>query len=448
MSGGFKKSLLALSVSSIFMASSAFATNGYFAHGFGIKAKGMAGAGVAYSQDALAAATNPAGMVQVGSRIDMGVELFKPDRSVNTAWSNTAPGVTHVVEGNEDAQFFVPEFGYNKMLDNNSSFGVAVYGNGGMNASYNESIFGGTAGSANTRSNLEQLFIAPTYSMKLDSKSSFGVSLNLVYQRFEAQGIDAFCGFTPGGSPLAGGTGCNDGSAGVSDQGVDSSTGMGIRIGYLNQLTDELTVGVTYQSKTSMSEFDKYNQLFAEKGDFDIPSNYAIGIAYKATPEMNVVLDVERINYTDVAALSNPNTGFSNPTAPAGTGGALGDANGPGFGWDDMTVIKLGFDYQVDSSLVLRAGYNHGGQPISADQTLFNVLAPAVVEDHYTAGATWTLANEAELSAYFMYVPENTLKGSSPVTSPATTQAEMQNAGHSDLTMSQIALGVAYGWKF
>jgi len=33
-------------------------TNGYFANGYGIKAKGMGGAGVAYSQDALAAATN------------------------------------------------------------------------------------------------------------------------------------------------------------------------------------------------------------------------------------------------------------------------------------------------------------------------------------------------------------------------------------------------------
>lgn len=42
------------------------ATNGYFSHGTSIAEKGMAGAGAAYSQDALTAATNPAGMVLAG----------------------------------------------------------------------------------------------------------------------------------------------------------------------------------------------------------------------------------------------------------------------------------------------------------------------------------------------------------------------------------------------
>ncbi len=436
MSSGFKKSLIAVSISSLLASSAAFATNGYFAHGYGIKAKGMGGAGVAYSQDALAAATNPAGMVRVGNRIDMGVELFKPDRSVTTAWPS---GAVHTVEGNEDEYFFIPEFGYNQMLDNKSSFGVSVFGNGGMNTSYDERIFSNTTGfGGKTGINLIQLFIAPTYSMKLDDKSSIGVSLNLAYQQFEATGLGDFCGFGPGGNPA----GCADGETGLSGQGKDSSTGMGLRIGYLTQLTDELSIGVTYQTVTSMSKFSKYDQLFAEQGDFDIPSNYAIGIAYKATPAVNVLLDVEKINYTDVKAISNPNTGFSNPTAPNGTGGALGDDNGPGFGWDDMTVIKLGVDYQVNDNLVLRAGYNHGGQPIPSGETLFNVIAPAVVEDHYTFGATWMLGNDAELSAYYMHAPSVTVTGSSP------GAAGMQNAGHSDLTMSQDALAIAYGWKF
>ena len=39
----------------------AYATDGYFAHGQGALSKSMAGAGVAYSQDAMAQALNPAG---------------------------------------------------------------------------------------------------------------------------------------------------------------------------------------------------------------------------------------------------------------------------------------------------------------------------------------------------------------------------------------------------
>jgi len=38
------------------------ATDGYFAHGYGVKSQGMGGVGIALPQDALAAAANPAGM--------------------------------------------------------------------------------------------------------------------------------------------------------------------------------------------------------------------------------------------------------------------------------------------------------------------------------------------------------------------------------------------------
>lgn len=54
------------------------ATNGWFDHGYGTINKGMAGAGIAPSQDTIAAATNPAGMafVIVGNRLDLGVQVF------------------------------------------------------------------------------------------------------------------------------------------------------------------------------------------------------------------------------------------------------------------------------------------------------------------------------------------------------------------------------------
>ncbi|MEW8047083.1 MAG: hypothetical protein AB2805_11380, partial [Candidatus Thiodiazotropha sp.] len=52
------------------------ATNGYSPTGFGTTNKGMAGAGVAFPQDTIAAATNPAGMVLLGHRTDLGMALF------------------------------------------------------------------------------------------------------------------------------------------------------------------------------------------------------------------------------------------------------------------------------------------------------------------------------------------------------------------------------------
>ena len=418
---GFRKTILtAACVAALSVPFAAQATNGYFAHGYGIKAKGMAGAGVALPQDSLAAATNPAGMVHMGNRIDVGLEIFQPDRAAYTAWP---AGTERWVEGNEAGPFFIPEFGYNRVLNDKMSVGVSVFGNGGMNTEYSESVFSGGS-AAKTGVDLAQLFIAPTFSMKIDDQNSVGISLNLAYQRFKAYGLSQFAGFTPLNRTTY-----------LTDLDYDTSTGVGVRVGWLGKF-DGVTVGATYQSRTRMSKFDKYSELFAEQGDFDIPANFAVGVSFQATPETTVALDVERINYSDVAAIANKNLGFAPDSKK------LGNNDGPGFGWEDMTVVKLGISHQYSKDLVLRAGWNHGGQPIPAGETLFNVIAPAVVEDHLTLGATWTLANGAELSGYYMHAFEEEVKGDSP------GAGGMSNAGHSDLKMSQNAVGIAYGWEF
>ena len=90
MSGMKRNVVLALAVAAAVAAPSAFATNGYFQHGYGMKSQGMGGAGVAYAQDSLAAATNPAGMALIGDRMDVGVSWFRPIREGEIA-GNAAP---------------------------------------------------------------------------------------------------------------------------------------------------------------------------------------------------------------------------------------------------------------------------------------------------------------------------------------------------------------------
>jgi len=117
----FNKTLMAGLVAAGMVASfGANATNGYFSHGIGMKAKGMAGAGIAYGQDALAAGTNPSNMVLVGSRIDFGIDLFKPVRSTSITGNGMLGSVTY--SPNKDDIFLIPEFGYNSMIDAVSSW--------------------------------------------------------------------------------------------------------------------------------------------------------------------------------------------------------------------------------------------------------------------------------------------------------------------------------------
>ena len=73
-----------------------------FSHGYGVKAQGMGGVGIALPQDALAAATNPAGMAWVGNRLDVGLNWFQPDRSAEITGSGAGANGTYDGNGTSE----------------------------------------------------------------------------------------------------------------------------------------------------------------------------------------------------------------------------------------------------------------------------------------------------------------------------------------------------------
>lgn len=398
---------------------SAQATDGYFAHGYGVRSQGVGGVGIALPQDALAAAANPAGMGKVGDRIDAGVTWFRPSREAEIEGNAGGAAVNGTYEANDSQHFFLPEFGYNKQYSENVTLGVSIYGNGGMNTDYKDGIplFNGTG--QRTGVDLVQAFVAPTVSWKVSEKHIIGASVNLAYQRFMARGLQNFSASSASANHL-------------TDNGHDSSYGAGVHVGWLGEITDAVTLGATYQSRTYMSKFDKYKGLFAEQGDFDIPSMYGVGVAVKVTPALTLAADFQRINYSEVDAVGNAS--LSN------LANGLGNDNGAGFNWQDAKVYKIGALYQYSPDLILRAGYNHVDQPIKGGDTLFNMLAPGVVQDHVTLGATWVLSPQAEVSFAYTHAFEHTVNGKNSI--PAGF-----GGGEANLRMYQDALGVAYTWK-
>ncbi|MCW8935286.1 MAG: outer membrane protein transport protein [Gammaproteobacteria bacterium] len=441
MSRGIKKSLIALSVSGVLFAPSAFATNGYFSHGYSTSEKGLAGAGVAHSSDSLASATNPAGLVKVGSRMDVGAALFNPNRQYTIEGAPNPPPAFGLAPGTYESDhslFLIPHIGYNSMIDDSSSWGIAAYGNGGMNSSYSGAdvppagtFYGGTAGV-----NLSQLFINLSYSKQLNDKHSVGASAIFAYQMFKADGLGAF-----------GAQGYSNDDTKLTNKGDDTSMGFGVKLGWQGEITQAITLGVSYQSEMAMSEFDDYAGLFAEQGDFDIPASATLGLAWKTSKSSTLVFDIQQIYYSDVASIGN---GIENLFACAAAGSApqptcLGGSNGAGFGWDDMTVFKLGYEWGDD--ITWRVGVSTTDQPIqgggettpppNGSQVLFNILAPGVVETHITAGMTMPLGSNSEISFAAMYAPSTSVKGS--------TQFDAQTA---ELEMDQFELQGTYTMKF
>ena len=419
-------------LAALFATGSALATNGYFSHGYGIKAKGMGGAATAMVGDTYGGANNPAAMVFAGTRVDLGLDIFSPKRDARRSGAGFA-----TLNGKVDSEstvFYIPEFGVNRMLSSNMSLGVTVYGNGGMNTNYPQGNFNCGGGAANMLCgggplgvDMSQLLVAPTVAYKLNAQHAVGASLLLGYQQFKAYGLQAFDN-APGFPPFTGAPGS------VTNRGYDSSTGIGLRLGYMGRLSDQLTVGAAYAPKMNMGRFDKYKGLFAEAGDFDIPSHYSFGIAFMPTPALTLALDYERINYSDVKSVSNP----SAAAAP------LGAANGPGFGWKDIDVWRLGASWRASETLTLRAGYNKGGNPVGGADVSFNILAPGVVTDHWTAGFTWALNKQDEISASLMKAQRRDVSGASLFNAVLGAGA----GGNETIGMSQTAVGLAWARRF
>jgi long-chain fatty acid transport protein len=107
-------------------------------------------------------------------------------------------------------------------------------------------------GSTRAGVDLEQLFVSPTVAYKVTEHEAIGASLNIGWQRFSASGLQNFT--APGFS------------SDPSDLTNRAAYGAGFRLGWIGEFGKFLKVGATFENRTYMQKFDKYNSLFAEQG--------------------------------------------------------------------------------------------------------------------------------------------------------------------------------------
>jgi long-chain fatty acid transport protein len=396
----------------------ACATDGYFSNGYGTQSKGIAGAGLAYPKDTLAIATNPAAAFALGNRADVDIDYFQADR--NASLIGNAYGPDRSYGGNGGGPSPIPEFGITHRVGDKWALGLAVYGNGGMATDYKTNPFARFGATGPAGVSLIQVFISPTVAYEFAPGQSIGVALDIGGEQFKAHGIQPFAFYSQDPTHF-------------TNLASTISWGYGAKIGYLGQLTPKLSIGAFYQSRTYGEKFGKYAGLFAGGGAFDIPSSYGVGVAYKATDKLDLVLDVHRIDYSEIAAVGDPlNLLFS--------GHPFGSKDGPGFGWRDVTAVKLGANYRINSAWQVRAGWGYATNPVPRSQTLLNILAPGVVQNQFTAGATWTRPSGFEVSAYVLEAPRSTVKGSGSIPNGF-------GGGEANISLGETAFGIGFGWK-
>lgn len=257
-----KKSAILLSFAALGAATqTAWATNGYWSHGYGPKSKSMAGACVAMPLEGMCNAINPAGAVFLGNEMELDVSFFMPDHGfvANPDGLRMIPPGEH--ESTKDL-FLIPSFNYNYMLDADSAVSLTIGGNGGMNTEYDSAVWSsfnnplGTATSP-TGIDLMQGFIGVNYARKINQDHAIGIMPFMAIQGLKTYGLEPFQAMSQ--YPDS-----------VSNNGYDISYGFGARIDWMGNLTNRLTLGASYQTRSWMTDFEDYKGLLAEQGSFDI----------------------------------------------------------------------------------------------------------------------------------------------------------------------------------
>jgi long-chain fatty acid transport protein len=405
------------------------ATDGHFLHGVGAVNSSMGGAAMACPVDILGAAyVNPAGLMKFdGTRIALGFEGFKPDRTLSSSLTVPVGGgqfATLAGETRSTSEWTpIPAFGFTTKVSDNVVLGFTGIGIGGFGVDYAASAIVPPGVPANpilaprpngfgqVFSNFQLMKLAPAVAFSLaEDKLWIGVAANIDWAGLAIDPMPAAApavSMGPGGMPQ---------SFYSRATAMATQFGFGFQIGAIYNINDMVSIGASYTSKQDFADFE-WNSMWENPGirtgpmafgtprrisfGLDVPAVLGGGIGVQALPNLLVAVDFKRIYYASTDGFS-----LEDPTRPFNPDGSVA-----GFGWQDINVWALGAQFKPSDSLALRVGYNRSDNPVPDSLSMINVAAPAIVQNHYTLGLGWAFDRKAAVNLGYYHVSNNSISG-------------------------------------
>lgn len=455
-------------------AAPAFATNGPKLTAVGPRAAGRGGVDFAYADDGTGPATNPAGMAFVyGNRFDNNWAVVQ----ALTTWTVGNLDGFKVEQHNEGTLFIpVPAFSFGATFDPSHSWelsNVFKLGDWGLHdepsAEEQEALAGlsdeeltygsrlrvgfgvfpvaggkvkmkdlltagfGTPGNrrgVNWKTNNTALTITPSIAFRAAPWISFGLSLQVLFSKFELDGGIAQPSFTLRDDFELANTILSVNPQIITEADIDDAFTWGVswRAGIMINPAEFLTIGLVYQDRTYSADYlgrvtvdatDEVNRLtngnpgllqlvdpaidpsrgFASEYDlrihkYEFPRQVGLGLALRPHRRFSIGIDYTYIGWHEVTKQFKTRLSHgSNPNLDIMTSGTL-EVRVP-LKFKDQHVIALGLsllalegDEIVEGvpsyQLMLRTGYNYAKSPIPGNTTL--PQAPAITEHHISGG--------------------------------------------------------------
>ncbi len=384
--------LLAILGPAVMAALPAHANDGLMFSGYSAVTLGMAGAGSASPSDSQIGAVNPAGFAFLEDRVDITGAVLAVD--INS----TVLGLPYSDDPLVPAVLPSFSMGLNERL----TFGISTYGVGVM-LDYGQPI-PPAPGVTNASATLFQAVVAPSLSYRINENHAVGASILLAGQYFDLTGLQAY---------------------GVTDPGEATSFGVGFSLGYMGEIMPGVRVAASYFSQINMGHLDGYEGHLANQTDVDLPERVIVGLAVDATPNLTLMADYHWINWADIPAVGNHFPGSF----------VLGAPDGPGTGWGEQGIVKLGVEYRHSDEWTFRAGFSQSNQLWESADNALNYFTPVTPETHIAIGATYRVSDNREWSFAF-----NRAIGRGQVGTGLSTGTNL------DTQIDTFA--VTYGWTF
>ena len=368
------------------VAASVASGSGFQLNEHGARGIGMGGAYVARPFDGSSIFVNPAGLPFLN-----GIEFYGGATAImpSVRFRGAHPD-NPVPETRMKNQLFLPPHSYLTYSEGSYGFGVGVYTMFGLGTDWPE----GWAGRAiSEKAELVSFTINPSVGIRVTDFLSVGAGFSYIPASVEiTRTVKTPFSFETG-EPV-------EPRARITASG----SGIGWNAGVLLMVSDNLSFGLSYRSKSKISfkgdaKFERVpsslQSSFSDgpmKTTIVAPANIYAGLAYKPLADISVGVDFQYTTWstfdTLIVELEKPLNGQSTIKSTRA--------------YRNVFLLRAGVEYQVSDQLALRAGYIFDKNPVK-DGYLEPSLPDADRHD-ITVGFGYSLSENLHIDASYMFV--------------------------------------------
>ena len=387
----------------VLLTTATFAQAGHIMQGVGSVNMSMGGAATAQPLDISGALQwNPAAISVFDSKIinfDIGAFFSSPELSSSLPAGMLGAGAPAVSGVTKDDRGVSPmpalAYVYGKEGSKHtfgvSAFGISGFGvtfpeeaNNPMSASFNPTLNSNpinypqaAMGFGHIESDYMLLQIGLAWAYELTDQFSIGVQPTINYAALELAP-------NPTSNPTA---------AGYPSSDKATAIGYGAQFGVFFNSPSGFKLGASYKTPQKFDDLEFSNTYLdnsTSKNAFnmDYPAILSFGVGY-SNETIDLALDYRSVDYENT-------DGFAEK-------GWTSTASVKGFGWKNINILSVGFQYKGIEKLPLRVGYTYSSNPIDDELAFFSIPATAVIKNAFQFGTSYPISDNFKLNGVYHY---------------------------------------------